>query len=136
MDQLLKDIRFGARTLLRSPAFALVAIVTLGLGIGANAAIFSVIDGVLLKPLPYASGERLLLIRQSAPLARRPDIGVSIKELYEYRAQTKVFDAIVDVFRKHKRVVPLLQPHVLPQPSLMPPRLPSVGQLGLQQLPP
>ncbi|PYR60339.1 MAG: hypothetical protein DMF85_05410 [Acidobacteria bacterium] len=96
MDQLLKDIRFGARTLLRSPAFALVAIVTLGLGIGANAAIFSVIDGVLLKPLPYASGERLLLIRQSAPLARRPDIGVSIKELYEYRAQTKAFDAVVE----------------------------------------
>jgi putative ABC transport system permease protein len=96
MDQLLRDIRFAARTLVKYRGFTLVAVLTLGLGIGANTAIFSVVDGVLLKPLPYESGDRLLLIRQSAPLAGRPNAGVSIKELYDYREQTGAFDALVE----------------------------------------
>lgn len=95
-EQFAGDVRFGIRTLLKSPAFALVAIVTLGLGIGANTAIFSVINGVLLKPLPYENGDRLVLIRQSAPLSNRPDIGVSIKELYDYRSQLASFDGLVE----------------------------------------
>jgi putative ABC transport system permease protein len=96
MEQLIRDIRFGARTLLKNRGFAALAILTLGLGIGANTAIFSVIDGVLLKPLPYASGDRLVLVRQSAPLAGRANAGVSIKELYDYREQTQAFDALVE----------------------------------------
>ena len=96
MEQLIRDIRFGARTLLKHRGFAALAILTLGLGIGANTAIFSVIDGVLLKPLPYASGDRLVLVRQSAPLAGRANAGVSIKELYDYREQTQAFDALVE----------------------------------------
>src|SRR3982075_438252 len=96
MDQLLRDIRFGVRTLTKNRGFALLAIVTLGLGIGANTAIFSVIAGVLLKPLPYGNADRLVLIRQSAPLAGRPNSGVSIRELYDYRAQTRSFDALVE----------------------------------------
>jgi len=51
------------------------------LGIGANTAIFSVINGVLLKPLPYENGSRLVLVQQSAPLANQANFGVSIKEL-------------------------------------------------------
>jgi hypothetical protein len=47
---------------------------------------------VLLKPLPYGDGDRLVLIRQSAPLIGRPDVGVSIKELYDYREQAAAFD--------------------------------------------
>jgi putative ABC transport system permease protein len=96
MEQLVRDVRFGIRTLLKNRGFALLAILTLGLGIGANTAIFSVIDGVLLKPLPYANGDRLVLVRQSAPLAGRPNTAVSIKELYDYREQTQVFDALVE----------------------------------------
>jgi putative ABC transport system permease protein len=96
MEQMIRDIRFGARTLLKNRGFAALAILTLGLGIGANTAIFSVIDGVLLKPLPYASGDRLVLVRQSAPLAGRANAGVSIKELYDYREQTQAFDALVE----------------------------------------
>ena len=96
MEHLLRDVRFAARTLRKSHIFAVFAIVTLGLGIGANTAIFSVIDGVLLKPLPYTSGERLLLIRHSAALAGRPNPGVSIRELYDYREQAASFDDLVE----------------------------------------
>jgi putative ABC transport system permease protein len=96
MDQLLNDVRFGVRTLLKNQGFALLAILTLGLGIGANTAIFSVIYGVLLKPLPYADSDRLVLIRQSAPLIGRADAGVSIKEYFTYREQTSSFEGLVE----------------------------------------
>ena len=96
MDHLLRDLRFGARTLLKNRWFTLLAVLTLALGIGANTAIFSLIDGVLLKPLPYTNGDRLVLVREAAPLAGRANVNVSIQELYDYRAQTHAFDALVE----------------------------------------
>ena len=97
LDELWLDLRFAARTLVKNRAFTLLAVLTLALGIGANTAIFSVIYGVLLKPLPYAEGDRLVLVRQSAPLVGRPDVGVSIKEFFTYRDQaTADFDALVE----------------------------------------
>jgi putative ABC transport system permease protein len=88
-DDSVQDIRYAARTLGKTPGYAAVAVLTLALGIGANAAIFSVVNGVLFAPLPYANGERLLLINQAAPLANQPNFGVSIKELYDYREQLR-----------------------------------------------
>ena len=75
---MITDIRLALRTLPRMPGFSLAFILTLGLGIGANTAIFSVINGVLLKPLPYEHGERLVVVQQSAPLSGRRNTGVSI----------------------------------------------------------
>lgn len=67
MESILQDIRFGWRMLLRSPVFALAAISTLALGIGANTAIFSIVDGVVLRPLPYEEPERLVMAWTTSP---------------------------------------------------------------------
>jgi hypothetical protein len=64
-DEVFQDVRFGTRTLLRSPGFSAVIVLTLAVGIGANAALFSVVNGVLLNPLPYSNPEQLVSLHQS-----------------------------------------------------------------------
>jgi len=96
LDRTIRTVRFAARTLRRQPGFALVAILVLGLGIGANTAMFSVIYGVLLKPLPYVEGDRLVLLQESAPGAGQDSIGISIAELYDYRKQLTGFSGLVE----------------------------------------
>jgi putative ABC transport system permease protein len=95
-DELVQDVRYGIRGLLKNPGYAALAVLTLGLGIGANTAIFSVINGVLLKPLPYEHGERLVVVRQSTPLTGQNQVGVAIAEYFDYRDQSQVFDGLVE----------------------------------------
>ena len=96
VESSMQDIRYGTRVLWRNPGFTLVALLTLALGIGANTAIFSVIYGVLLRPLPYANGSRLVVVHQRAPLAGVDDMGFSVKEINDYREQTQTLDAIAE----------------------------------------
>src|SRR3954464_12062829 len=67
METFLQDVRFAVRTLRKRPAFTFIAILTLALGIGANSAVFSVVDSVLLAPLPFRNADRLAMIWDSNP---------------------------------------------------------------------
>jgi predicted permease len=96
IEALWQDVRYGARILLRSPGFTLVAVITLALGIGANTAIFSVIYGVLLRPLPFQSGDQLVVLRQQSPRAGLDNLGFSVKEIADYRAQNQTLDELVE----------------------------------------
>ena len=92
LEQLLQDIRFGIRTLRRAPGFTTVVVVTLALGIGATTAIFSVVNGVLLAPLPFRDAERLYQIsavyRDGTPYPMSPPDFMTIRE------QTRVFEQV------------------------------------------
>jgi predicted permease len=91
MRDLLQDSRFAVRTLSKTPAFTLLAILTIGLGIGANTAAFSMVNGVLLRRLPYAGNDRLIRIKQ--PSTTAPDARFSVLEVADYRAQVKSLSA-------------------------------------------
>jgi putative ABC transport system permease protein len=94
METFWQDLRYGARMLMKSPGFALVAIVTLALGIGANTAIFSVVNAVLLKPLPFYSSERLLVLGQTDPEDRNSPSQFSFRNFADLREQTRTFERL------------------------------------------
>ena len=89
-DVLTQDIRFGLRTLRRAPGFAFIAILTLALGIGANTAIFSVVQGVLLSPLPYSQPERLVMVWESNP--RFPHVWTSYLNFRDWQRSAGSFE--------------------------------------------
>ncbi len=93
MDTLLTEVRYSVRRLRNAPAFTAVVVLTLALGIGANTAIFSVVNGVLLKPLPYKQPDRLVTIQHFYP-ALKLDAPVSAPGFRDYRDKTRSFDGV------------------------------------------
>ncbi|HEY6250107.1 MAG TPA: ABC transporter permease [Candidatus Angelobacter sp.] len=89
LDHLMQDVRYGLRMLRKNPGFTAVAVIALGLGIGANTALFSVVYGVLLKPLPYAQGQDLVVLHQEFTRAGGENVLFSVKEINDYREQTR-----------------------------------------------
>ena len=94
IDQFVQDVSYAVRTLNKSRGFALLAIATLALGIGANAAIFSVVNGVLLAPLPYLDGDELMVVVARAPGAGMPRANFTIREFYEYRDEAETLELV------------------------------------------
>jgi len=93
---LLSDLRYAARTLLRAPGFALTVVLTLGLGIGANTAIFSVVRGVLLRPLPHKDGDRLVYLRHSIKGPGGENVAFSVPEINDFRESAKSLAAVAE----------------------------------------
>ena len=104
MPILLADLRFGLKLLLKEKAFTLTAIITLGLAIGANTAIFSVVHSVLLNPLPFDEPERLVTVFNSYPNAGAPRVGNAVPDYYDRRDQVTAFEEMA-VYNTRNRTV-------------------------------
>jgi putative ABC transport system permease protein len=96
METLRQDVRAALKGFARNRGFAIAVVMTMALGIGANSAIFSVVHGVLLRPLPYANGDDLVILRQQRPLAGIQTQGFSAPEMDDYRQQSKTLESIVE----------------------------------------
>jgi len=94
LDLLRQDVRFGIRSLIRRPGFATVAVLTLAVGIGATTAIFSLIDSVLLKPLPFHEPDRLALVWEKRPRFNQPRIEASPPNYVDWQKQVEAFESL------------------------------------------
>src|SRR6188508_194701 len=110
---LMTDLRFALRSLARVKGLAVTVVLTLALGIGANAAIFSVVRGVLLRPLVNRDEDRLIYIRQSAPGLNTTNTTFSVPEIDDLRARVKTLSAFGDFSTIGFAMVGLGQPRVV-----------------------
>ena len=94
MNSFLQDVRYAGRQLLKTPGFTLVAILTLALGIGANVAAFSIVDGVLLRPLPFPQPGQLVRVYDDLRSSNTWDVGMSVPQFWDYRDRAGIFQDI------------------------------------------
>src|SRR5882762_6574453 len=92
------DSRLAIRMLWKQPAFTAIAVVTLALGIGANTAIFSVVNAVLLRPLPFPNAEQLVLVSDDLTGRQLTNVGMSVPELHDLQKRSEVFDQLSAVW--------------------------------------
>jgi predicted permease len=96
IDVLGQDFRFSTRTLWRHRSYATVALLMLGLGIGANAVVFSALDAVLLRPLPYMDGDRIVLLKRADNSSSRKDTRLSVAEVADFRNRVHSFESLAE----------------------------------------
>jgi predicted permease len=111
MQTLLQDVRYAIRLLRRSPGFAATATLTLAVSIGANAAIFSAVQGVLIAPLPYRDPDRLVRLFEEAPTT--PHFPMAPADFRDYRAELQTFDGIAAYLRADLQLGDIHQPEQL-----------------------
>src|SRR5947209_380757 len=98
METFWQDIRYGARMLLKSPGVSVVATIALALGIGANTAIFSVVNAVLLRPLPFPGSERLMSLWSTSPSLGVLRGSTSYPDFADWRSQNQVFEGTASFY--------------------------------------
>src|SRR5581483_5675613 len=94
MDSLIRDVRHALRSIVRTPGFAIITVVTLALGIGANTAIFSVVNAVMLRPLAYPRPSQLVYISSTFPTLGFDQFWVSPPEYFEFKERTRAFASV------------------------------------------
>jgi putative ABC transport system permease protein len=99
MEKLFQDVRYGLRTLLKKPGFTAIAILTLALGIGANSAIFSIVNAVLLKPLPYPNADRVVAIQEFNSKGKRSQSTPA--NFLDWREQNTTFEQMAAIFTRN-----------------------------------
>ncbi|MCA1560132.1 MAG: ABC transporter permease [Acidobacteria bacterium] len=98
MDALVQDLRFALRSLSKQPVFTAIAVLTMSLGIGVNSAIFTVVNAVVLQPLPFRDADQLVRVRSDAPGLGATDIGMSAPELFDLRDCSGIFEQIAGIY--------------------------------------
>ena len=111
MDTAIQDLKFVFRSIARRPGFTSAVLLTLGLGIGANTAIFSLVYGVLLRPLPYPEAERIVYLENAAAGAGIENMNFSFAEIAGYREQVRSLEEIVEFGDWTFNVVGRGEPH-------------------------
>ena len=107
LEAILRDLRYGGRTLMKSPGFSVAAIMILGLGIGVNSAIFTVVNAVVFRPLPFVDADRIVRLWQTPPptlFAGAPTFPVSPANFVDWEAQNQVFEHMA-IYRAGRMVL-------------------------------
>src|SRR5256712_9299158 len=102
MAAVLQDFRYALRMLARQPAFAAIAVLTLALGIGANPAIFSMINSVLLRPLPYPHADRIMVLNESSGPGQ--DFSVALPDYFDWQKETKTFEHLACTHKESRNL--------------------------------
>src|SRR5438094_4642956 len=113
MEALLQDVRYGLRMLVKKPTFTIVAVLTLALGVGANTAIFSIVNAVLLRSLPYPDPDRLVRVFFNEPGAGLRDIRFSKPELDDLQTRSGVFEDVSPIYEGSEDLTGAGQPEHL-----------------------
>ncbi|HEU0178676.1 MAG TPA: ABC transporter permease [Blastocatellia bacterium] len=129
LDRFAQDLRFGLRMLRKKPGFSLVAILTLALGIGANTAIFSVVNAVLLRPLPYAQAERLVALWSNLLRPGLEKLALSAPEFKDFKEQCRAFEQMAAYDVRNLSLTGVEEPELLPGAFVSPQ---SFALLGVQ----
>jgi len=125
IDNLLRDLKYGGRQLRKHPGFTLIAMLTLALGIGACTAIFSVVYGVLLQPLPYKDSSRLIVVQETTP--KVGIVGVSYPNFLDWRSQSHTFAQMAGVYSMRFNLAGLSQPENIVAHAVSPNFLSMLG---------
>src|SRR5580693_5678080 len=125
LETLVQDVRYGWRSLRKSPGFAAAALFTLALGIGANTAIFSVVYGILLRPLPFWDASHLVLLNETTPQVG--DVSVSYPNFQDWRRQSRTFTEMAAVSGVKFNMAGSSQPENIGGLAVSPNFLPMMG---------